>query len=278
MNPVKLNKATMVIPAAIDRILQQLLSIFSGFAEVDGLLLAGSLSSGTSDAQSDIDVYVYLNTELPATKREALIAPLALYHEIDNRFWETEDCFIMAGSGIKVELMYRSEAWMREQLECVLDRCEASVGFSTCLVHNYVTSHILFDRSGSLRALQNQYDRPYPEALAQAILDKNRPLLKNCSSSYLKQIALAVSRADWISVNHRVAALLASYFDILFAINRQWHPGEKKLLRIALQDCALLPSGIADDIGEVLELATQPAILLALERLIDRLETLIDSA
>jgi hypothetical protein len=29
-----------------------------------------------------------------------------------------------------------------------------------------------------------------------------------------------------VSLNHRTAALLASYFDVLFALNRVHHPGD----------------------------------------------------
>lgn len=264
-------------PDAVAATLALVVPLFSGFSQVDGILMAGSFTAGTSDVRSDIDLYVYLNTELPAQERKAAVCKISSDFEIDNRFWETEDCFVVAETGIKVELMYRGLDWMREQLERVLDRCEASVGFSTCFVHNYLSSRILFDRSGNFEALQRQYDRPYPEALRQAVLAKNLPLLKDCSSSYYNQIALAVSREDWISVNHRTAALLASYFDILFALNRQWHPGEKKLLRLALRDCSRLPEHFEADIAEVLRHSADTGILEALDALIDRLKELTET-
>ena len=53
--------------------------------------------------------------------------------------------------------------------------------------------------------------------------------------------AHCASRGDLVSVNHRVAAFLASYFDVLFAINGMTHPGEKRQLGIAERDCRVLP-------------------------------------
>lgn len=44
-----------------------------------------------------------------------------------------------------------------------------------------------------------------------------------------------------VSVNHRMAAFVASYFDIVFAINRLPHPGEKRLIQIAKRDCTVIP-------------------------------------
>lgn len=264
-------------PEAVRTTLNRVVPLFARFAQVDGILMAGSFTAGTSDASSDIDLYVYLNAELPADERKAAVSQVSSDFEIDNRFWETEDCFVVTETGIKVELMYRGIDWMREQLERVLDRHEASVGFSTCFVHNYLSSRILFDRTGNFEALQRQYDRPYPDTLRQAILAKNLPLLKECSSSYYNQIALAASREDWISVNHRTAALLASYFDILFALNRQWHPGEKKLMRIALRDCTALPVHFEADINAVLHHTADTGILEALDILISRLKELVET-
>ena len=92
-----------------------------------------------------------------------------------------------------------------------------------------------------LHQLQAEARQPYPEELRRAIVAKNHPILRAMSSSYLQQIEIAVQREDFVSINHRTAALLASYFDILFALNRLPHPGEKRLLHYAEALCAQRP-------------------------------------
>ena len=73
-------------------------------------------------------------------------------------------------------------------------------------------------------------------------------------SCYLKQIRTAVVRVDPVSLNHRVAAWLASYFDILFAINGRFHPGEKRLL-IYAEELPILPERALSDVGDLCALA-----------------------
>jgi hypothetical protein len=55
-----------------------------------------------------------------------------------------------------------------------------------------------------------------------------------------------------VSLNHRATALLASYFDVLFALNRQPHPGEKRLVRFAELLCTKRPTEFAVKIAELL--------------------------
>jgi hypothetical protein len=99
-------------------------------------------------------------------------------------------------------------------------------------------------------------------------------------SSYLHQIEYAVRRDDIVSVNHRVAALLASYFDIVFALNRALHPGEKRLLAFARRECALLPIEMDADVAAVLTAAgsASDTIVVHLARLLDRLDALLREA
>src|SRR5258705_11487213 len=108
---------------------------------------------------------------------------------------------------------------MQDQLDRVLVRHQASMGYTTCFWHTIRMSQVLFDRSHWFARLQQQAAQPYPEPLVKAIIAANYPVLRQIAPSYVHQIEKAASRGDLVSLNHRTAALLASYFDILFAIN-----------------------------------------------------------
>ena len=91
--------------------------------------------------------------------------------------------------------------WIEEQLERVLVRHEASVGYSTCFWHNVLHSTALFDCSGWYRDLQEKAARPYPRPLQSAIIARNHPILRQSLSSYLAQIERAVRRGDSVASN-----------------------------------------------------------------------------
>jgi TRAP-type mannitol/chloroaromatic compound transport system substrate-binding protein len=170
--------------------------------------------------------------------------------------------------------MFRSPEWIEEQLDRVLRRHEASVGYSTCFWHNVRTSRALFDRSDWFARLQQAANVPYPEPLRRAIVAKNHPLLRRTQSSYAHQIERAVAHGDLVSVNHRTAALLASYFDILFAVNRRTHPGEKRLLAFAEAQCPLRPPGMRAQVEGLLR-AAGPDALARIAPLVDALDEIL---
>ncbi len=250
---------------------------YSAFPQVEAVAWGGSYTSAAADAASDIDLYVYLRSTLPPDQRAGFIWARSRYAEIDNQVWEPGDEWIEAESGVKIDVMYRDVGWIEQQLDDVLTRHQASAGYSTCLWYNVRASQPLWDRNGWLAKLQQRSQQPYPEQLRRAIITKNYVLLRTMVGSYRQQIKLAVARNDVVNINHRVAALLASYFDVLFAVNRLPHPGEKRLIAYATRDCTLLPRDMAQQVQALVGASAQAsdAVLDRVDALADQLDALL---
>ncbi|MBN1262210.1 MAG: DUF4037 domain-containing protein [Anaerolineae bacterium] len=264
----------------MDAFLSRFVPHFSALESVRAVALAGSRAVSQVDDRSDYDIYIYADVEIPCEVRRRIALTFADRVEIDNRFWEPGDEWGDVATGLHVDIMYRSPEWIEAQLDRVLVHHEGSVGYSTCFWHNVLTSQVLFDRAGWFAALQVRAGQPYPEPLRRAIIAKNQPILRKTLSSYIYQLSSAVARGDTVSMNHRTAALLASYFDILFAVNRLPHPGEKRLLATALNTCRYLPVQMAAHVTAVLHAAADDGegLLPAVHVLLDGLDALLGEA
>lgn len=257
---------------------EEIAARFAELPYVETVVLSGSRTRRVDDGHSDFDLYVYTRQQVPAPWRMELARPHGRQIAIDNHYWENGDDWVDTRTGREVDIMYRSPEWIEDQLDRVLARHEASTGYSTCFWHNVLNSQILYDRAGWFKGLQERATHPYPDALRRAIIAKNYPILRHTNSSYVQQIELALNRHDAVSVNHRVVALLASYFDILFALNRQPHPGEKRLVAYVQTLCPKRPPAFAEEIDAVIEAAVPagyPEIVARTHALLDSLDALL---
>lgn len=143
--------------------------------------------------------------------------------------------------------------------------------------HNLLHCRILCDKSGELERLQNKYRIPYPDELRDNIIHKNLRLLTGNLPSYDAQIKKAFARKDMVSVNHRTAAFLESYFDIVFAMNKLTHPGEKRMVRYAKEQAEILPADFEENLDRLFEnMFTDPdRTWQTLREIIDELEKTI---
>ncbi len=250
----------MEIETEHERLARSLAGHFSQFPTVEAIALGGSQVQGVTDPGSDIDLYVYTTSTIPLSARQALVESAgAARANLDLQFWDPGDQWFDAGTGIEVDVMYWEPAWIEGQLERLWRQHQASLGYSTCFWHTIRHSRTLYDRRGWLKALQEKSRQPYPEGLRSAIIAKNHAVLRRVIPSYAHQIEKAVRRADAVSVNHRVSALLASYFDVLFALNHVLHPGEKRLIRQAVDLCPRLPAGMPQQVEAMLRAAATAA-------------------
>ena len=118
--------------------------------------------------------------------------------------------------------------------------------------HNLINCKIIYDRTGKLKAAKEKYDIPYPQDLKKAIIERQLNLMDHALPAYKGQIEKALRRKDFVSVNHRVTEFLASYFDLLFALNEKTHPGEKRLIELCKSSCPILPKDFEKNIKVLL--------------------------
>jgi len=213
---------------------QAIVDTFSPRPEVAAIALGGSRATARGDVESDYDVYVYLDRELPLDRRRELAERFDPHPELGNTWFGPGDEWADHETGVGIDLMYWERTGFERDLRAVIEGHRPALGYSTAFWHTLRQSVPLHDRDGWLAGMQALAATPYPEPLQRAIVAFNWPLLRATRSSYRHQIELAIARDDPVSVQHRLTALLSSVFDILFAVNRTPHPGEKRLLeRIA---------------------------------------------
>lgn len=234
---------------------ENLNNIANDFSQQDGVVavvLSGSSSSGYSDVLSDFDIYIYSEHGVAPQVREDIAKKYTSEYKINNSAFEEGDVWTLP-DGVMLDFMFRSLSWTQDQVGDVWVNHNARVGYTTCFIYNIANSKILYDKGGVFKVLQEQTLGKYPDRLEGNIVTKNLPLLLPTEPfSFFEQIEKAIKRDDIISVNHRISAFLASYFDVLFAKNRVLHPGEKRLIRFAKENCALLPEHFERDINNLI--------------------------
>lgn len=249
--------------------------IASQFAQLDAVesvVLGGSVATGSANAQSDIDLYIYVSQAISLEARVDIIKKRSVHFELNAPYWETEDYWIESATAIKVEAIYRNN-WLYQALEDMFEHNRAQMGFSTSLWHNVVTSKVLFDRQGYFAELKQLATRPYPDALAKAIIAKNFPLLRGSLAEYPKQLVAAVNRNDGVYIANLLYMIFASYFDILFALNHELHPGAKRQLDYAMR-LNLTPANMGEAVEDILNQGTAE-LVLSVRHLIDELAVLL---
>ena len=238
------------VPERQTAFLGNIASAFAGIAGVEAVAWCGSAALQKADFLSDYDLYVYWRTPVPLSARKKIIESRASEYQLDNNFWELEDEWIEP-DGLRFNVMYRPCWEAEEEVHRRLVQHVASLGYTTASCFSLSQGDRLTDHNSWLADLQRQTQGPYPHGLLRAILRKNRPVLGGgMQSCYFQQINAALVRQDPVSLNHRVAAWLSSYFDILFAINGQFHPGEKRLL-IYAEALANLPRSALLDVQQL---------------------------
>ena len=270
-----------MIPEYEIQLVQHLANLFGDLPQVEAVGLGGSQVNRQTliDSTSDIDLYVFTHAEIPLEVRWEIVEKSggSSRAEMGLNYWGPNDTWHHLPDGLEIDNNFFEAAWMEEQIDRVLVRHEPGLGYTTCFWHTIRNMNILTDPRGWLSRLQARCAVDYPESLRRNIIRFNHDVLRSVIPAYAHQVEKAARRGDIVSINHRLAGLLASYFDIIFALNRQTHPGEKRLLELTAATCPLLPVDMDADIRAVLRCAADNIEELGdqVNRLLDHLDELL---
>lgn len=200
--------------------------------------LGGSRALGMEDASSDTDLYVWYRSSLVAAElRQSALNHLADdgIHPFDS--FGPEDHWTFEGKKYEVVYLDLDDIWTQiGQARTVgLD----SEVCATAFLHTAYASVPIADPYADLEHLHTDLST-FPEATRMIQLNQ-LPLM---AEEFASQLRGAQGRQDWAMVVRRRAGLLDVTVSLLFAVNRRYHPGEKRLLK-HVSECNICPPDMA---------------------------------
>ena len=254
--------------------LQQLVAALAGLPGVAAITLGGSTAAGLADESSDLDVYVYYHEPLAASAdRAARLRSLADEGtlEVGILTFGLEDHLYIQQK--LVELVYLDLDRLIAEADRAYSQGLSSEGYTTSLLYILFRSQVFHDATGEVTALRARLNAAYPEPTRTRLLRAHPELLRY----YLELLRVSQQRDDLLYVQQLRYNIQAIFFNLLFALNRQYHPGGKRLLPHA-QRCAIQPPDLAARWNHVARLsADDRALADLLEALIDDLCWLIET-
>ena len=254
---------------------EEILKDFENLSFVRAIATGGSVSAKTSDNLSDIDVYIFTENDIPVAEREKIIKKYSSKYEVGGEYFGQGDEFFADGLNRQLDVMYWSVNWFEDIVNNVWFKHYPSNGYTTAFLFTLKNFEIIFDKNNWLLNLQNSIKTNYPKKLKENIINRNIMLMKDKPfASYYEQIEKALKRNDVVSINHRISAFLASYFDVIFSINKLLHPGEKRLIRYAKDNCKILPKDFEENINKLL-IQPNADTLIILDNMVKNLRRII---
>ena len=249
-----------------EAILQRIVTAIADLPGIAAIALGGSTAAGLADDSSDFDLYVYYHQPLAAAADRAVrLRPLADEGtlEVDIPTFGLEDHLHVQHK--LIELVYLDLDRLNAEVTQAYGAGMSSEGYTTALLYILVRSPVLHDATGEVMELRERLRAGYPEPTRARLLREHPELLRY----YLELLRISQQREDLLFVQHMRYNLHMIFFNLLFALNRLYHPGGKRLL-IHAQRCAVQPANLATRWNDISRLVADDGAL------VDRLEDLID--
>jgi len=222
-----------------ERIIRELLPLLRRFSRgARAVALGGSCAKGQRDEHSDVDVYLFADRVVGGAERDAAVLE-ALGPAAAPVSWGIDDPFVQGGTdfvygGVRVECWLRStsavDAAVAESVRGVVRREYVAWTVSGFFHHGVladVHSLRIVEDAGEVLARWKAMTATYPEALRSTIL--RRFMAEAAFWPGNPHYQTAIERGDVIYTAGIVQLVVHAIVQVLFALNREYFPGEKRL-------------------------------------------------
>jgi hypothetical protein len=215
-----------------------------------GIALGGAHAKGMDDRASDLDLYVFARQVLPCAQRTQLTE--AYDPEIQSIIsWGEDAPFIQGGTDF-VYQGQKVECWLRniDYIDEIIAQCQAGsvtqtivtwtvMGFyNHCALSDLRNMASVDDPQGVLAHWKTLVS-DYPPRLREAILTRHMNAAKFWPQNF--HYLSAIKRGDILYVQGIVNQVAHNLFQVLFALNQVYFPGDKKL-DLAIDHLPLKPA------------------------------------
>ncbi|HET7234103.1 MAG TPA: DUF4037 domain-containing protein [Longimicrobium sp.] len=273
-----------------ERIARELLPLVRRFSRgACAVALGGSCAKGHGDAHSDVDLYLFADEVLPSAERDAAVVG-ALGAGAAPVSWGSDKPWVQGGTdflhrGARVECWLRGVAHVEAAIaECLRGTIRRDyvgwtvMGFFNHAVLADVHSHRVLEDAGGVLARWKAMVARYPDPLRTAII--RRFMGEAAFWPENVHYRTAIERGDVIYTAGIVQLVAHALVQVLFALNRVYFPGEKRVAE-SLSRLALVPPDVAGRVQALLapgvpwDVAALRAQRQALARLVDEVSRLV---
>jgi len=256
-----------------------IVSALAQIPSVEGILCFGSYALGTFDPDSDVDLYVLCDPDIPlshermdAFQKIEGIEDVQMEHEEfgwDNQWCPRNDRCRLGRQPF--DIAYNTVDWMKGVVSGVKERGATSIPELRFRPYTMLglleNSVVLYDPKSILRSMRSSL-YPYPTKLRETLLAEN--LLTARGS--LEELQDYVRRSIGNSAFHfHFLRILDSLCTLLFAINRRYDPATKRTEE-AFRDMEIVPDRFLERYNRILE---TPLTREGRHEIVHNLETLL---
>ena len=242
-----------------------LVNALSTLAPVRAILCYGSYAMGTSDASSDIDLYVICHPHIVAAhERQAAFLQAGEVAELRLDFgqpaWDNQWCPCndhLRLNGMQFDIVYNTLGWVQAVISQVKTRGATSITELKFRPYTFLgmleNSVILYDAEGILhRMVENLY--PYPPALRQSLMTASLEVIHGSLEDMQDYTRRNIGNTAFLFHFWRVIDAIST---LLFALNERYDPATKRLEQV-YRRLPIMPANFLERYNQLLETPLTP--------------------